>query len=64
MLVCASLQGVAAYSEAAKHDAPLPPEVEAAKQAAIMPGPDAGWHFQPLFKPEVLATDRPRRQLP
>lgn len=55
------------YSDSAKAASQLPPEVEAAKKAqSTIPGPEGGWQFQPLFRPEGYTTrkERMRRQLP
>jgi hypothetical protein len=47
---------------AARDDAPLPAEVTAAMHESTMPGPAAGWKFQPLFKPQQQPEKPPRRQ--
>ncbi|WIA24002.1 hypothetical protein OEZ85_013628 [Tetradesmus obliquus] len=46
----------------AKEDAPMPEEVAAALHESNMPGPAAGWKFQPLFKPQQQPEAPPRRQ--
>eukprot|EP00775_Hariotina_reticulata_P009492 gene9492-9655_t len=42
------------YSDTAKAASKLPPEIEAAKADGHMPGPPAGWKFQPLFNRAAL----------